>query len=134
MFRTKTGREIKFLGEGELKEVDELFGKLLTSGWSGETLAGGEFDENNPTAGQCTVTSMVVFDLFGGKIMRVKVGNGVHAFNEIDGRIFDLTQDQFTVKGIKLDYSQNFEVLKEDLLEEPGVRERYLKLEENLGV
>ena len=50
----------------------------------------------NPAFGQCTITAMLVHDLFGGTIHRVRLaGGGTHYFNKIDGMYVDLTSSQF---------------------------------------
>ena len=77
-------------------------GKLheaLTHAWSRETAfpaCKGEWSTSNPALGQCTITAMIVHDLFGGTIHRVRLaGGGTHYFNRIDGVYVDLTSSQF---------------------------------------
>ena len=74
----------------------------------------------NPSRGQCDVTSLVVQDIFGGELLAAGVfrdGERVesHLWNRLPGGAeVDLTRDQFT----------NGEVLGE-----PSVRERPAELE-----
>ena len=74
----------------------------------------------NPSRGQCDVTSLVVQDIFGGELLAAGVfrdGERVesHMWNRLPGGAeVDLTRDQFT----------NGEVLGE-----PSVRERPAELE-----
>ena len=116
---TKSGREISFYGAGVRPEIDALFGVLLKSWVKRSAYPGSQDDpkydfDNDPSYGQCTVTAMVVQDYFKGEICKIRVnGGGSHYFNKIDGRYFDLTSDQFTVYGIKLDYEQSEEVSRE---------------------
>lgn len=68
---------------------------LETRGWSPDTAAGG-YEATNPSSGQCAVTALVVQDRFGGRLLRAPIDGGSHYFNRVaDGRIVDLTRDQF---------------------------------------
>ncbi|WP_394888249.1 hypothetical protein ACG873_23965 [Mesorhizobium sp. AaZ16] len=71
---------------------DELFEKLKTA-WSKES--SGSWSAENPAKGQCSVTSLVVQDLFGGSILKTKTRGGTHFYNLIDGVRWDLTVSQF---------------------------------------
>lgn len=76
-----------------------------------------------PTIGQCSVTSLIVRDYFGGDIY--KTVRESHYYNVIDGKVVDLTASQFDYKvdyltGIKKDPDLNkaqtyerYNVLKE---------------------
>ncbi|MBO4556784.1 MAG: topoisomerase DNA-binding C4 zinc finger domain-containing protein, partial [Elusimicrobiales bacterium] len=77
-------------------------GKLheaLLHAWSRETAFPAcreDWSMSNPAFGQCTITAMLVHDLFGGTIHRVRLaGGGTHYFNKIDGMYVDLTSNQF---------------------------------------
>ena len=77
-------------------------GKLheaLLHAWSRETAFPAcreDWSMSNPAFGQCTITAMLVHDLFGGTIHRVRLaGGGTHYFNKIDGMYVDLTSSQF---------------------------------------
>lgn len=48
-----------------------------------------------PAAGQCNVTATLIFDLFGGEILRTGLHQGYHYYNRIGGKIVDLTDSQF---------------------------------------
>ena len=62
--------------------------------------------KRNPTSGQCTITSFLVQDIFGGEVYGVPLDAGiVHCFNVIDGKMIDLTSEQF--KNQKLTYNLN---------------------------
>lgn len=58
------------------------------------------WDKNNPTFGQCAVTSLIVQHYFGGEICKSK--NLSHYFNLINNKVVDLTKDQF---NFDIDYS-----------------------------
>ncbi|AXS41278.1 hypothetical protein [Breoghania sp. L-A4] len=53
----------------------------------------------NPALGQCNVTAVVIFDLFGGDILRTRLGDCYHYYNRVDGRAVDLTDSQFAAPG-----------------------------------
>lgn len=102
-FLTESGREIRYYGEGVREDLDKFFGVLLKSWIKRDE----DYDfENDPSHNQCTVTAMVVQDYFGGEILALSMpGGGTHYLNMIDSDVFDLTSDQFTSHGVKLDYS-----------------------------
>lgn len=54
------------------------------------------WSDGNASLGQCYVTTLIVHDFFGGKIMKAKSSNGIsHYWNRINGKDIDLTRDQF---------------------------------------
>ena len=72
---------------------------LLSEVWSQTTCAPryrSEWTKENKTLGQCSITSFLVQDIFGGKVYGVPLdGGGFHCFNEVNGVVFDLTSEQF---------------------------------------
>ncbi len=56
-----------------------------------------------PSYGQCAVTTMIIQDMFGGDIYKIKIGKDSHYFNKINGKVVDITADQFG--DIQIDYS-----------------------------
>lgn len=50
----------------------------------------------NPAAGQCSVTALVVQDHFGGRLLKTRVGDAWHFYNELAGEACDFTSQQFT--------------------------------------
>ena len=83
----------------------DLYG-LLVRCWDRETCTPrmrGDWTEENPTLGQCSITAFLVQDLLGGEVLGLPLGDGnYHCFNRVDGRLFDLTSAQFGEK--QLDY------------------------------
>lgn len=53
------------------------------------------WDEENKCLGQCAVTALIVNDFLGGEIRKCIVGKISHYYNFIDGKIVDLTKEQF---------------------------------------
>lgn len=133
---TKNGREISFYGAGVKPEIDALFGVLLKSWvkrdeYSDNGEAGYDFD-NNPAYGQCSVTALIVQDYLGGEIYRVRIGDGTHYFNKIDGQFFDLTSDQFSCRGIDILYEPNEKMSRDYCLSNKNTKMRYETLKENV--
>ena len=116
----------------KINNIEELKGLLLKS-WSKETCSPGLRDgwsEDNPSLGQCAITSLVVNDLFGGKIMRCMASSGSHYYNMIDDELVDLTVEQF-LGEIPL-YEEGAERTREYLLSNEDTKNRYLRLLKNI--
>ena len=84
--------------ENAPENVRELYEKLLQC-WSRETCAPRyrpEWSKENPTLGQCSITSFLIQDILGGEVFGVLLPDGAyHCFNEVKGFRFDLTSEQF---------------------------------------
>ena len=83
-----------------------------------------DWSGDNRTLGQCAVTAFLAQDVFGGQVwgMPLKDG-GFHCFNEIGGRVFDLTSEQFN--GRELDYSLRHEQTRDVHFARQEKKERY---------
>ena len=55
-----------------------------------------QWSRDNPANGQCAVTSLVLQDVYSGSLLKTRVGDAWHFYNEIDGRNVDLTASQFS--------------------------------------
>lgn len=89
----------------------------LRSGWSPE----------DKTWGQCSITSFLVQDLYGGDVYGIpRPGGSFHCYNVIGDCIFDLTSEQF--HGEKLVYEGNPLQKREDHFSKQEKYERYLYL------
>ena len=99
-----------------IKDARELYDLLSDGLWCRESCAPrmrGDWSEENKTLGQCSITSFLVQDIFGGVVRGIPLENGyVHCFNDIDGHVFDLTSEQFGNE--KLDYNNNTVQKRED--------------------
>ena len=95
-----------------------------------------EWSQDNKTCGACTITCLLVQDIFGGEIYAVRVDNNMHCFSKIGDVIFDLTSEQFGDK--KLVYTLDCPISREAQLAIPDKKERYLylvnKLDELLNI
>ena len=108
---------------------------LLSDIWCSETCAPrmrADWSERNKTLGQCSITSFLMQDLYGGEVYGVLLADGsYHCFNKVGDCIFDLTSEQFG--DVLLNYDncpqqfrevhfaseekhQRYEILKERLL------------------
>jgi hypothetical protein len=74
-------------------DTAELRDRLLGC-WSARTSS--KWSSEKPSRGQCSVTSLVLQDHFGGEILRTPTAAGWHYYNRIDGLRLDLTADQFS--------------------------------------
>ena len=100
---------------------------LLSDVWCAETcsprLREGWCKENQ-TLGQCSITSFLLQDTFGGQVFGVRLHNGgYHCFNVVNGCLFDLTSEQFG--GMALDYVHCPEQIRDAHFADPDKRARY---------
>ncbi len=97
--------------------------KRLRPGWS----------EENRTLGQCTVTSFLAQDIFGGKVYGIlRPGGNYHCYNAVGDCCFDLTSEQFGEEAKDLVYEGNPEQFREDHFAKDDKLERYELLKEKL--
>lgn len=82
-----------------------------------------KWSTDNPSAGQCAVTALIIHDYFGGQIYSGVSHDGVvHYWNKVHGIKIDLTRNQF--KETKI-FSNIIQWKAEDLIKTGNVRERY---------
>lgn len=116
------------------QEEIEKIEKALEVAWSIETTdpdSKDRWSEKNKALGQCAITSVLIFDLFGGRMIYDK--KNFHIWNELpDGSQQDFTRKQFMDERIFTVYKYK---TKEDILyDERGkkthIEEKYNKLKE----
>ena len=73
-------------------DPDEVQSALRKS-WSRASAS--QWTEENPAAGQCNVTALLVHELFGGELLKTPLPAGDHFYNRIEGRRYDFTESQF---------------------------------------
>ena len=82
----------------EIKDPRVLY-DILSNIWCEYTCAPRlrkDWSENNKTLGQCSITAFLVQDIFGGEVYGIpQPSGGFHCFNVVDGKLFDLTSEQF---------------------------------------
>lgn len=110
--------------------------KALKSAWSLETTDPDrreQWSEENKALGQCAVTAILIFDLFGRRMIYDKAN--FHIWNEFpDGTEHDFTRSQFKDERIFSIYKYK---TKDDILyDERGLKnniaEKYQKLKQRL--
>ena len=86
----------------KMKPSLEEIKKVLQDSWSLESTEEPEnWKPSNPSRGQCGISSLIINDYFGGKLVlwKVFIGDkqtGFHYSNELpDGSKIDVTSDQF---------------------------------------
>ncbi len=112
--------------------IKDLENALIAT-WSIETAYSGDRKNWTPernSIGQCTVTAMIVYDFFGGKIVRgySEKYKLFHYWNEIDCRKLDLTFNQFSYDKSDIVFTKVIYKSKKDLMKIRSVRSRYLLL------
>lgn len=71
----------------------------LSVGWSRETSYFDNWSPNNPSAGQCAVSALILQDHCGGEIRKCMVAGAPHYFNIINDQVVDSTAGQFDGGG-----------------------------------
>lgn len=106
------------LTKSEFKKIE----KALENAWSQETTnpdVKNEWTEDNKAYGQCAITSLIIYDMFGGKLIYDK--ENFHIWNELpDKSQQDFSRKQFLNERTFSIYKYK---TKEDILfDENGVR------------
>lgn len=125
-------KEYRFYGwQNADPKIREMYDKLLKI-WAADTCAPRlreNWSPENPTYGQCSITSFLVQDLYGGKVYGIRLPDeSYHCYNEACGSVFDLTSEQFL--GEVLSYENNPEQFREVHFADEGKYQRYLLLKE----
>ena len=109
--------------------------EILSNIWCAKTCAPrmrSNWTPQNKTLGQCSVTAFLLQDIYGGKVYGVPLGGGsFHCFNVVNGRVFDLTSEQFGDE--KIDYSNRFEQQKDTHFKSEEKKKRYEYLRDRLS-
>ncbi|MCQ2099063.1 MAG: hypothetical protein MJZ10_01980 [Fibrobacter sp.] len=127
-------KSYKFYGwEGAPEKVRRLY-DLLSGIWCVETCAPRlrqKWSCENKTCGQCSITAFLVQDLLGGDVYGIlRPEGGVHCYNVIGDRVFDLTSEQFGSE--KLCYEGNALQSREAHFAKEEKRLRYEMLKSRL--
>ena len=117
----------------KVRTVRDMY-DLMTKVWCEYSCAPryrGEWSKENMTLGQCSITSFLVQDIFGGRVYGVPLEEGgYHCYNEVDGQVFDLTSEQFGDK--KLVYNLENEQFREEHFKSEEKKARYEYIAEEL--
>ncbi len=122
-------------GNSQIQTLDDLY-KILRKAWTRETAYPScqkDWVSTDPSYGQCAITAMIVYDLFGGTIHRIRVdGGGTHYFNKINGQYVDLTREQFDLYNIPVSYEPNEEMKREYCGKNEDTKKRFEILINNI--
>ena len=136
--------EYKFYGNNncDVKPINQEFSfvknpkhlyDLLSNVWSIDTCAPrlrDRWTKENKTLGQCSITSFLVQDIFGGDVYGIRLEDGnYHCYNVIGNAKFDLTSEQF---DYLLNYDNNPKQLREAHFSKEEKYQRYLLLRKEL--
>jgi len=115
-------------GSSSIVTLNDLY-NVLRESWSKETAYPScqkDWSKEDPSYGQCAITAMLVNDMFGGSIHRIRVnGGGTHYFNKINGKYVDLTSEQFDLYNIPVDYENNEEMDRQYCGKNADTKKRY---------
>lgn len=110
--------------------------RVFRNSWSRDTVnpdALDEWSKENSAYGQCTPTALVVYDLYGGRLIYDK--ENYHIWNELpDGTQQDFSREQFK-KDVRLSiykYKTKKDVLESEHGKQSRMKERYQLLKENV--
>ena len=108
---------------------EELYSAMLDV-WCADTCAPrmrSDWSKDNPSLGQCSVTSFLAQDIFGGKVYGVPLPDGnFHCYNVVGEDLFDIASEQFGEE--KLNYRDNPEQFREIHFAKEEKRLRYEEL------
>ena len=120
-------------GYERIKNLTYMY-DILSEIWSKDTCAPRMRDEwslENKTLGQCSITAFLIQDIFGGDVYGVQLDDGnYHCYNVIEGKIFDLTSEQFGDE--KLSYDNNPQQSRDEHFSKDEKHERYQYLKREL--
>ena len=108
---------------------EELYSAMLDV-WCADTCAPrmrSDWSKDNPSLGQCSITSFLAQDIFGGKVYGVPPPDGnFHCYNVVGEDLFDIASEQFGEE--KLNYRDNPEQFREIHFAKEEKRLRYEEL------
>ena len=88
-----------------------------------------EYSKRHMTWGQCSITSFLVQDIFGGEVYGIlRPGGNYHCYNVIDGKQYDLTIEQFGDEAASLVFDNSNPQSREVHFAKQEKYERYLLL------
>lgn len=94
---------MKKISEDIITQIEQYLLKC----WSIKTSS--KWTPENPYKGQCGVNSLVINDLFGGKILKTEMEGQWHFYNQIEGKRYDFTKKQFAFEINYQDIESNRE-------------------------
>jgi len=105
--------------------------KWFSAYWTEETSYAPNWNPQNPSFGQCAISSLTIQDILGGTIAKIKLCDGEsHYFNVINDNTYDVTEDQF---DYKIDYAEYQTVDRLQILANENTRHRYNLFQSSLN-
>src|SRR3989338_11244674 len=110
--------------------------KTLVIAWSKETAdpdSQDKWTDRNRALGQCAITSILIYDLFGGRMIYDKAN--FHIWNELpDGTQHDFTRSQFSNEKVFSVYKckNREDILYDERGRKTHIEDRYFKLKDDL--
>ena len=99
--------------------------------WARPLCMRADWSPENPTLGQCSITSFMIQDFFGGEVYGVPLPEGgYHCFNKVGDHVFDLTSEQFG--DTVLSYADRPLQTREEHFRDADKKERYELLKARL--
>ena len=108
---------------------------VLEQCWSADTAyptCKEEWVADDPSFGQCAITAMLVHDMFGGTIHKIRNDGGTHYFNKLNGKYVDLTREQFDLYELPVEYEPNQEIDRKYCGQNKNTLERYRELQRRI--
>ena len=92
-----------------------------------------EWTPEDPSYGQCAITAMLVADMFGATIHKIRVAGGsTHWFNRLEGQYVDLTSEQIDLYDIPMRYEAGKEAPRASCGRSGHTRTRYRLLQSRM--
>lgn len=118
-------------GHSQLVTLDDLYKYLCLAWWqnTAHPMYQREWVPTNPSFGQSAVTSILVYDLFGGTLHSVPGRRGAdHYFNCLNAHVIDLTWQQFYMDEWPISYEPNQVTDRDHIIRSGDTYERYRRL------
>lgn len=118
-------------GNPRIQTLGDLY-EVLTHCWQKDTAYPTDqpyWTTRCPSIGQCAITAMLVYDMFGGEMYRCDN----HYYNKIDGHWVDLTARQFWDFGDRCDYASGRKVYRNRTGQSGHTKRRYDMLVRNIA-
>lgn len=95
------------VAQHKLKNILIPLRRMFESGFAPDTAATGYYQQNVPSAGHCSPVAAIIYEMFGGQLMRAQVQHCIHWFNRLpighDQFDVDLTGDQFGFEPVQVE-------------------------------
>jgi len=121
-------KSFQYPSEMDAERLEQILAAVENS-WSSETTLDANWNETRPSSGQCAVSSLVIQDFLGGRLLRATVSGISHYWNLLpDGGEIDATRDQFeTFEPLNVE-----ERSREYVLSFPATAERYRSIRQSV--